>query len=712
MKKEDIDKKIGMPDVDAEWARFEREIIAKDTKPRLRRLAAWAGGIGIAATIALLFVLNMGKGDMEELPLVAQQPQPVHVESTNADTIPEEESKSAKPANEQPQQRLVAYTEPVARNAAEAPTVASTTNDRVYDCGEISARFPGGDKALRAFIDSLFVYPELALDYGARGRLVVTFMVDTLGQTSDFKVVRNFIACDSTLMTSMTDEAKEQLHRQLSEQLSKEATRVLTQMPRWTPAEEAGKIISQKWTVPVIFNGHEEALQRRIAGLTIVPSSSDLGSSDNVMHLAESDASQRSSRIKNEVNDVKLIGSDLIGDLKFLTTYSDGKKLAERLHIQPDSASDSWQEKHRRGAFYNKLRVQLLMPKHVAFGMGSEPSQSREWALYFDSVSHALVYHKADTNIWQASRKALGEYKKVDGKQKWVWRKHPKSCRHLKVRQYSMPITDQQARDLKAMWMDAVNCAKEKKAFLLDGTKCEFPIGKLKAERPGGVNPLITFTDKLAEAIYTHNVSCKDSLLADSTLRRCLTDTKEAVKPWHFNYDSLIMIVNKQQLPDSLCKLIRHRPQQYFHQQGLMVDKMRTWFGYGGKFYSGYDKDCPIIELVTIPDTLSDAYVNQHPYLQQSLRHVTGTVVDENDQPLVDAWVGMTYDAGPGAATDSAGHFSFWLPSNITKIRVRCVGFQPIIRNIQPTDTILNFRMKDATKIKNVKVLGKKGAKQ
>ena len=707
MKKEDIDKRIGMPDVDAEWARFEREVIAKDKKPAFRRLAAWAGGIGIAATIALLFVLNMGREESADQPLVVQET--------------EEHPQVTQPAEEQPLVAQVVEEHPLTSHPSPLtphpkpptsnPSPLTTNPSKVYDCVEIQARFPGGDKALRAFIDSLFVYPELALDYGARGRLVVTFMVDTLGQTSDFKVVRNFIACDSTLMTSMTSEAKEQLHQQLSEQLAEEATRVLSQMPRWTPAEVAGKIISQRWTVPVIFNG-QEVLQRRIAGLTIVPTSSDLGSSDNVMHLAESDASQRSSRIKNEVNDVKLIGSDLIGDLKFLTTYSDGKKLAERLHIQPDSASDSWQKKHRRGAFYNKLRVQLLMPKHVAFGMGSEPSQSREWALCFDSVSHALVYHKADTNIWQASRKALGEYKKVDGKQKWGWRKHPKSCRHLKVRQYSMPITDQQARDLKAMWMDAVNCAKEKKAFLLDGTKCEFPIGKLKAERPGGVNPLITFTDKLAEAIYTHNVSCKDSLLADSTLRRCLTDTKEAVKPWHFNYDSLIMIVNKQQLPDSLCKLIRHRPQQYFHQQGLMVDKMRTWSGYGGKFYSGYDKDCPIIELVTIPDTLSDAYVNQHPYLQQSLRHVTGTVVDENDQPLVDAWVGMTYDAGPGAATDSAGHFSFWLPSNITKIRVRCVGFQSIIRNIQPTDTTFVFRMKDMTKIREVKVQRKKELKE
>ena len=262
MKREDIDKRINMPDVDEEWARFEREVIAKDAKPRMLRVAAWAGGIGIAATIALLFVLNMGKGDMEELPLVAQQPQPVHVESTNADTIPEEESKSAKPANEQPQQRLVAYTDPVARNAAEAPTVASTTNDRVYDCGEISARFPGGDKALRAFIDSLFVCPELAIDYGAKGRIIVTFMVDTLGQTSDFKVMRNLFACDSTLLASMTDEEKTQLRQQLSEQLAAEATRVLSLMPRWTPANQFGKLVKQRWTVPVIFNG-QEALQRR-----------------------------------------------------------------------------------------------------------------------------------------------------------------------------------------------------------------------------------------------------------------------------------------------------------------------------------------------------------------------------------------------------------------------------------------------------------------
>ncbi len=58
MKTEDIDKKIGIPDVDAEWARFEREIINKEST-RPKRVAAWATGIGIAASIALILVLGI-----------------------------------------------------------------------------------------------------------------------------------------------------------------------------------------------------------------------------------------------------------------------------------------------------------------------------------------------------------------------------------------------------------------------------------------------------------------------------------------------------------------------------------------------------------------------------------------------------------------------------------------------------------------------------
>ncbi len=67
MKTEDIDKKIGMPDVNEEWARFEREVINKESA-RPKRVAAWAAGIGIAASIALMVVLGVQDKTRPPLP--------------------------------------------------------------------------------------------------------------------------------------------------------------------------------------------------------------------------------------------------------------------------------------------------------------------------------------------------------------------------------------------------------------------------------------------------------------------------------------------------------------------------------------------------------------------------------------------------------------------------------------------------------------------
>ena len=74
MKTEDIDKKIGMPDVNDEWAKFESEVINKETalKKSRRPLYIWLGGLGIAASLLLLFVLNM-KDELAEDPLLTAQ---------------------------------------------------------------------------------------------------------------------------------------------------------------------------------------------------------------------------------------------------------------------------------------------------------------------------------------------------------------------------------------------------------------------------------------------------------------------------------------------------------------------------------------------------------------------------------------------------------------------------------------------------------------
>lgn len=73
MKQQDIDKRIGMPDVDKEWAQFEREVIGTNSKSRFRHAAIWTIGIGIAATISLLFVLNTDMEKATERPIGVQE---------------------------------------------------------------------------------------------------------------------------------------------------------------------------------------------------------------------------------------------------------------------------------------------------------------------------------------------------------------------------------------------------------------------------------------------------------------------------------------------------------------------------------------------------------------------------------------------------------------------------------------------------------------
>ncbi len=82
MKTEDIDKKIGMPDVDKEWASFEQEVIGKEPKANKHSIYSWIGGLGIAACLLLFFLINMGDEPKPATPVVAEL-QPVQQPAVN-----------------------------------------------------------------------------------------------------------------------------------------------------------------------------------------------------------------------------------------------------------------------------------------------------------------------------------------------------------------------------------------------------------------------------------------------------------------------------------------------------------------------------------------------------------------------------------------------------------------------------------------------------
>lgn len=292
MKQQDIDKKIGMPDVDKEWARFEHEVI--DQKTTSRKPLYW--GIGIAASIALVAGIFLLNHDAEKQQAIAQQTTHTTETPLAADhhtAVAATDQSVALPAKDEPV-RMETEQRPWAELLAQATPPSAET--KVYDCGEIMPQFPGGDRALMEFIKSNLRYPDLAMEYGARGRVITTFTVDSLGYTSNYKVTKIMkLKYDTLRLNCESIERQQLLKQEIEKQLGEESLRILSLMPRWAPASRFGRHVSMKYVVPVQFRAteverqiflaqrqHKGYLQDHIAELDFVPSSADLGAAHTI----------------------------------------------------------------------------------------------------------------------------------------------------------------------------------------------------------------------------------------------------------------------------------------------------------------------------------------------------------------------------------------------------------------------------------------------
>ena len=280
MKQQDIDKKIGMPDVDKEWARFERGVI--DQKTTSRKPLYW--GIGIAASIALVAGIFLLNHNAEKQQAIAQQKTHTTETPSAADhhtVVNAADEPVALPEKEEPVRMEVEQQQ--AELLAQAPPPSAEA--KVYDCGEIMPQFPGGDRALMEFIKSNIRYPDLAMEYGARGRVITTFTVDSLGYTSNYKVTKIMkLNYDTLRLSQESADRQQQLKQQIEQQLGEESLRILSLMPKWTPGNQFGHPVNVKYCVPVPFlateeerqiflaqRQNEEYLQDNILGLNIVP---------------------------------------------------------------------------------------------------------------------------------------------------------------------------------------------------------------------------------------------------------------------------------------------------------------------------------------------------------------------------------------------------------------------------------------------------------
>lgn len=98
---------------------------------------------------------------------------------------------------------------------------------------EIAPEFPGGAAEMRMFIATQVKTPQIVRDSGYDGRCYLTFMVDTLGEIRNIKVLKGVPRCPDC---------------------DKEVIRVIKAMPRWKPGKQNGKAVNMYYTVPVSFH--------------------------------------------------------------------------------------------------------------------------------------------------------------------------------------------------------------------------------------------------------------------------------------------------------------------------------------------------------------------------------------------------------------------------------------------------------------------------
>jgi TonB family protein len=104
-------------------------------------------------------------------------------------------------------------------------------SDTIYTVVEEKAEYPGGEMALVKYLSENLRFPDYARDHGISGRIFITFIIDKSGYVTDVQLLRGIGGgCDE------------------------EAMRVVSSMPKWTPAKINGKPVEIQYTIPINYS--------------------------------------------------------------------------------------------------------------------------------------------------------------------------------------------------------------------------------------------------------------------------------------------------------------------------------------------------------------------------------------------------------------------------------------------------------------------------
>jgi len=103
----------------------------------------------------------------------------------------------------------------------------------VYNKTEVEPIYPGGEAAIRQYIQDNVKYPEQAQDAGIEATLFVDFVIAENGTVRNVEVTDVIGDEDPAFRT--------------------EAVRVVSSMPKWTSGKQNGKPVPARYTLPISF---------------------------------------------------------------------------------------------------------------------------------------------------------------------------------------------------------------------------------------------------------------------------------------------------------------------------------------------------------------------------------------------------------------------------------------------------------------------------
>lgn len=115
------------------------------------------------------------------------------------------------------------------------PEPEPVKEEQIFVAVEQQPEFPGGTAALMKWLASNVRYPQMALENGISGRVIVKFVVEKDGSVSGVTLVRG-----------------------VDKDLDREAIRVVKSMPKWQPGKNNGQAVRCYFNLPVNFKLAEQ----------------------------------------------------------------------------------------------------------------------------------------------------------------------------------------------------------------------------------------------------------------------------------------------------------------------------------------------------------------------------------------------------------------------------------------------------------------------